>query len=304
MKMERSLGNMDLELFKHIIEQISGQQQYVALHHFGESLVHTGLAKAIEIAGRNGLDTGLSCNPPSLHPELSARLLAAGISNIVLSLDSLNAATYRDIRGPAAQLARADTNIRELIKLRNKGGYRTFITLQMINMHCNKTEADSFLQYCRDLSVDRGVVIRMGRWDFDDDYVTELGEFTSVGYDAYCARPWNSVVVLWDGRVVPCCHDYDGIVVIGDLRRQSLEEVWNSAEAAQFRKSNQDYKLCRQCAFSRWYREQQREREGFRHFHQERSKSSNRKEWVNPQSLARIDGRTLFDGFDVLMEET
>ncbi len=301
--MDRSLGDMPLELYERIIEQLSGRQSYVGLHHFGESLLHPGLAQAVSVAHGKGLRTGLSCNPPTLRPDLSARLLEAGISNIVLSLDSLEADTYRAIRGPAARIERADKNLRHLVRLRDEGGYQAFITLQMISMRCNAAEADRFLDYCREVGVDRGVVIRLGKWDFDDAFVEQLGEFSSPGYNGYCTRPWDSLVVLWDGRVVPCCHDYNGMVVLGDLRVQSLEEVWRSPEAERFRERNQDYELCRKCAFSRWSREQQREREGFRHFHRERGVAGNRKEWINPVTLARGDGRALFDGFDVLIEE-
>jgi radical SAM protein with 4Fe4S-binding SPASM domain len=43
------------------------------------------------------------------------------------------------------------------------------------------------------------------------------------------------VVVLWDGRVVPCCRDDDARVVLGDLRESSLEEIWNGPAARQLR---------------------------------------------------------------------
>jgi radical SAM protein with 4Fe4S-binding SPASM domain len=302
LSMDRALGDMPLELFDRITEQLSGRQTYVGLHHFGESLLHPGLSDAVAAAREKGLRAGLSCNPPTLRPELSARLLDARLANMVLSLDSLDAATYRDIRGPAARIERADRNLRELIRLRDEGGYETFVTLQMISMRCNESEAERFLDYCREVGVDRGVVIRLGRWDFDDEQVERLGEFTSSGYDGYCKRPWESLVVLWDGRVVPCCHDYNGAVVLGDLRRQTIDEIWRSPEAATFREHNERYELCRKCAFSRWSREQQREREDFRTFHRERASGGARKEWLNPESLARFDGRAAFDQFDVLIE--
>lgn len=301
-EMDRQLGDMPLDLFERIVGQLGGRQSYVALHHFGESLLHPGLARAVAVAREAGLRTGLSCNPPTLRPELAARLLEAGIANIVLSLDSLDPDAYREIRGPAARSDRADANLRELVRLRDEGGHGAFITLQMISMRRNEAEADRFLDYCREVGVDRGVVIRLGRWDFDDAFVEQLGDFTSAGYDGYCKRPWDSLVVLWDGRVVPCCHDYNGEVVLGDLREQSVEEVWHSAAAREFRERNLDYQLCRKCAFSRWARERQREREGFRRFHCERAPAGRAKEWLNPQAAARLDGREMFDGFDVLTD--
>lgn len=297
MSMDRPLGNMDINLFERIIGQMRRNQQYVALHHFGESLIYPELPAAVRIASRMGIACGLSCNPPSLNPKLAAALLDAGIANLVLSLDALDTQTYREIRGAAAQFERADLNIRELVRLRDQGSYLTFLTLQMISMHCNHRDADRFLEYCRETAVDRGVVIRLGRWDFGDEYVKDLGEFTSPGYLPYCSRPWKSLVVLWDGRVVPCCHDYNGEVVLGDLREQSLEEIWDSARTKGFRAGHYDSNLCRKCAFSLWSREQQRKKEGFAAFHRERAEA--RREWLNPSLGKRLDGRALFDGFEI-----
>jgi radical SAM protein with 4Fe4S-binding SPASM domain len=298
--MDRSLGDMTLELFESTIRQISESQRYVALHHFGESLVYPKLVSAVRLARGYGMQTGLSCNPPSLPVALAAQLLDAGISNIVLSLDSLDSRVYQEIRGSAARLDVADRNLRELVRLRDAGAYETGITLQMINMRANQEEAERFLEYCAEIGVDRGVVVRLGRWDFEDSQLRVLGEFSTPGYYGYCSRPWKSVVVLWDGRVVPCCHDYNGVTVLGDLKVQTLAEVWNSSGAQGFRTHNRDFHLCTQCAFSRWYRGKQRDLEGFRHFHRDRTASGSRKEWLNLASLARWDTRHLFDEFDVL----
>jgi radical SAM protein with 4Fe4S-binding SPASM domain len=302
--MQRSLGNMPLGLFESVTEQIAGFQDYTALHHFGESLMHPQLEKAVRIALRHGVRTGLSCNPPSLSHCRAERLLDAGIANLVLSLDSLDSDTYREIRGRAARLDLADRNIRELVHQRNTGGYSTWITLQMIAMRINQTQIDTFLAYCQEVGVDRGVVVRLGRWDFNDDYVATLGEHDSLGYTAPCQLPETSVVVLWDGRVVPCCHDYDGHVVLGDLRKQTLAEVWAAPAAKRFRWRNEDYALCQQCAFSRWFKERQRAKDGFLRFHRSREhEGSQRYEWTNPASLGKNDGRELFDRFDVYTRE-
>lgn len=298
--MTRPLGDLSLSLFERLMTQLQGRQQYVALHHFGESLVHPQIADAVALATAQGISTGLSCNPPSLHPGLGQKLLDSGLANVVLSFDSLDSGTYREIRGQAADFDRGDRNLREFIRARDAGAYRTFVTLQMINMRCNATEAERFLDYCRDVSVDYGVVIRLGRWDFDDDRVDALGDSRSIGYSAYCTRPWTSVVVLWNGLVVPCCHDYDGAVVLGDVTRQDLDEIWDSPEAARFRRDNYNVGLCQKCAYSRWYRDRQRAREGFRHFHLDRSGSGARREWINPSASQRVDGRLMFNGFDVL----
>jgi hypothetical protein len=45
----------------------------------------------------------------------------------------------------------------------------------------------------------------------------------------YCPSLFHYIGVLWNGDMVPCCHDVAGHRVMGNARTQSLKEVWNSS---------------------------------------------------------------------------
>ena len=70
-----------------------------------------------------------------------------------------------------------------------------------------------------------------------------------------CRRPWNLVYVTVHGNVLPCCiapwitEHYDGII-LGNLYRQSLEEVWWGARYLDFRtaiQTDEPPEPCRGC---------------------------------------------------------
>jgi radical SAM protein with 4Fe4S-binding SPASM domain len=71
-----------------------------------------------------------------------------------------------------------------------------------------------------------------------------------------CYFPWHSVSILWDGSVVPCCRDYNGVEIIGDLNNQSLEEIWNGEKMKNLRKElvsgRITNKLCNPCQEANW----------------------------------------------------
>ena len=53
-------------------------------------------------------------------------------------------------------------------------------------------------------------------------------------------------------KVVPCCFDYNADIVFGDLRTQSIKEIYESEEYRNFldahRKGDLDaYPLCKNC---------------------------------------------------------
>ena len=58
-------------------------------------------------------------------------------------------------------------------------------------------------------------------------------------------------MVTWDGRVVPCCFDFDAKVVLGDLKTQTMEEIWNGPAYIELRKAELEGRnrseLCANC---------------------------------------------------------
>lgn len=67
-----------------------------------------------------------------------------------------------------------------------------------------------------------------------------------------CQRLWGSMIVHFDGSVVPCCIDYDDEHVMGNVTESSLDEVWNSLKFQKFRlmhlqKRWNEIPMCRKC---------------------------------------------------------
>jgi hypothetical protein len=71
-----------------------------------------------------------------------------------------------------------------------------------------------------------------------------------------CYSPWTSMSVLWDGRVVTCCMDSNGVQVLGDLNSQSVQEVWNGPALSGLRNSFRklDYSTFPVCLSGDWVR--------------------------------------------------
>ena len=62
--------------------------------------------------------------------------------------------------------------------------------------------------------------------------------------------------VSWDLKVLPCCFDYNGDIVYGDLREQSIFEIYHGEKYQKFIASHRagnldDYPLCKGCNVQR-----------------------------------------------------
>jgi radical SAM protein with 4Fe4S-binding SPASM domain len=87
-------------------------------------------------------------------------------------------------------------------------------------------------------------------------YVNWAGKrFSSMaGTQHPCPRILSEMTVYWDGRVSLCCMDSDAGVILGDLNKQSVKEVWESNQWMRDKHKVLDFnlELCRQCNFARY----------------------------------------------------
>ena len=66
-----------------------------------------------------------------------------------------------------------------------------------------------------------------------------------------CARPFRELAFRHDGRVAVCCDDWKGVFITGDIRKMSIETLWNSpafdAARRKLYHSQRDFGPCRGC---------------------------------------------------------
>lgn len=251
----RQRGDMRLALFESLLDQLpAGQQSYhpLELDLMGESLLHPELDRFVAAATRRGIPSELSVNPSLLTPELSCRLLMAGISRLVISLDGMDDATLALLRGKAASYTAAERNLLALIDLVGGAAEPPEIIIQMIDLARNRAQQPAFLDKWRNTGKPF-VTAYIKPLDGDDP---DTGQPNETRPRFLCTYPFASVCVLWDGKVVPCCRDAEGIYVLGNLEEQSLADIWRGERAEALR---QDYlrddfaagHLCSDCAWRR-----------------------------------------------------
>ncbi len=69
--------------------------------------------------------------------------------------------------------------------------------------------------------------------------------------DGYCPAPNEQFVILWDGTVTVCCTDYEGTLAMGNVKEQTIEEIWTSPKWRRMREQMWENvlesKTCRVC---------------------------------------------------------
>jgi radical SAM protein with 4Fe4S-binding SPASM domain len=246
--MSRALGYMDQDLFERVIQEISAFSSKIFLHHFGDSLVHPKLGSFIRYASRHHVRSFLSTNAVLLTEKRSREMVDSGLQELVVSLDGVTSATNLAIRGRAAQdVADAERKVRYLLEYRRERKSRTpRLIMQFVLQKINQHEAGEWVAKWSSVEgIDAVKIKSYITWNGQDKHINLLRIAPVVKSDSIvCDKPWTSVTILWDGRVVPCCFDYDGQYILGDLRTESLRDIWKGERMLALRRAHRERKLC------------------------------------------------------------
>ena len=267
--MTRPIGFIDTSMFETIIDQLfeastehQRKQRKLRLHQFGESLTHKSFDRLIAYAADKGFLVELSINPLMLKDDITERLLDSGVHSLLMSLDGHDNESFEAIRGVPNAF---DISVERLLKFLDRKSARekkVNVTLSMIDFPENAKSLEKMKPLWEAHEGIESFRQKLFlKWDGKSPQVndlatteTELAASEEITRRGGCSDPWKHMSVLWDGRVVPCCFDYDGKYVYGDLNHQSLIEIWNAPPIqglrTQFKNSMANNALCESCEFA------------------------------------------------------
>lgn len=70
----------------------------------------------------------------------------------------------------------------------------------------------------------------------------------------FCVRPFYQVNINYLGKIILCCNDFLGLVEMGDIRKQTIKDVWNCRKYNYYRikllfRDRAHLDLCNRCDF-------------------------------------------------------
>jgi radical SAM protein with 4Fe4S-binding SPASM domain len=235
-QMQREVGYMAPALFRRIIDQSLPYLEFAYLHHLGESLFHGRIGELIDYGRQRGVALGLSTNATYLDGRKARLLLDSGLDFLVISLDGASELTYQRLR-VGGDFATTVANVRRFFALKKQQQSPTTVVVQLIVTDENRHEIERFAA-----DWDGQVMIKQARdWAGQVQLGRRPAPVQSSG--GPCRMMWSELTVLWDGTVVPCANVYEKQNVLGDLRRQSLAEIWNGAPMQALRQAHLDNRV-------------------------------------------------------------
>jgi len=226
-KLERPKGEMEFGVFKKIVDEVAAENPegrfWVAI--LGEPLLRGDkLVEMLRYARDKGLkNIFLNTNARYLDKEMTHKILDCGIKDLIISMDAATKETYDRIR-PGGDFEITVRNIEYLLDAkRTKQLERPRVVMQFIVMDENENEIEAFKAQWLPKGAAVKVRIRMGWGAAVESPDLAQAEITR---DFPC--PWllRSVSIHWDGRFSQCDADYEAKYSPGDIRVQTIREVW------------------------------------------------------------------------------
>jgi MoaA/NifB/PqqE/SkfB family radical SAM enzyme len=256
--MTRNMGYMDPGLFSAIFDEAGRCDLKTAwLFLYGEPLLHPEVIPMLRIAREKApkCDLGLSTNSTIMDDEIIEGLLTSGIDKIILSFDGVTKETFEKIR-PPAKFDDVMRNTMQLLMARKKtNGSTPRILLQIIRMEETLSEIEAFRNYWKPYLRDGDEVVVKNFDTFAGTCQDKLApSATGSRRSSPCPKLWDSLTVLWDGRVPICCYDYDGTKVLGNAAGGTLKEIWKDKAIQDFRRMHRalmfpDDFICTTCPY-------------------------------------------------------
>ena len=247
-KMQRAQGFIDPRLFKHIVDQARGYIEGIDLDLMGESVLHPAICDMVNYCHCAGIKTILNSNMVAVDRSLSRELMKAGLDMFIMSIDGATKNTYESLRHGAC-FEQTKEHIEQALMHDHGRAYRV---VQMVYTQDNKHEAAAFMRMWKHAGAD---YVRLKPYQNIDKQRLRLNPQQETVQDTVyqpCVQLWRKFGICWDGTAVLCCLDYDTFSVIGDVKKSTLQEIWNGERMIEYRKQQRagelnKMPLCQEC---------------------------------------------------------
>lgn len=246
-----TLKNEQMPLTKafEVLDQCEGKLESMKVQYRGEPLLYPYLTTVIDVAKSFGIYVHFNTNASLLNKNMIRDLLTTGVDRIICSIESSIPKVYESIRR-GGDFFKIVNNMSQLKYFRALYGVNTEIEILATKSDLNKKELENglFRDFWGKYVDSIQIADCFDMMDNEQSY--------RILPDWHCGQPWQRLIVLVNGNVLPCCCgiDYKNHIVykVGNVNETSIEKIWKGKKMRKLRKLHKEGKsdlieMCRKC---------------------------------------------------------
>ena len=261
----RPTGMLQENLFKQTIDELSETLLYLIFYFQGEPYLHPKFLDLVQYASKKGIYTATSTNAHYLTDENAKKTVESGLDRMIISIDGTTQEVYEQYR-VGGNLVKVIEGTKNILRWKKELKSKTpHVIFQFLVVKPNEHQLADVKKLAEELGVDEVGFKTAQIYDYENgsDLIPTIDKYarykqnTDGSYKIknklldHCWKMWHSCVITWDGLVVPCCFDKDAEYRLGDLKKKTFKEVWQSEPYQNFRKSLTDSRaeieMCKNC---------------------------------------------------------
>ncbi|HNW45053.1 MAG TPA: radical SAM protein [Elusimicrobiales bacterium] len=249
-------GYMDFQLFKKIIDdsaEFKDKFRKVKIGLHGEPTLHPDLPRMISyLKSKNVTEViEMFTNGTLLNSELNRKLIEAGLDRINISVEALTPEKYREITGVAIDTKKFVGNLKDLYE--NRKDCKIYV--KIVDACLSPEDKEKFYATFGDICDEIFIENVVPQWADANKF--GLGDTGMYGqkiekYKHACPFLFMYLHFNHDGTASGCTLDWAREVLIGDVTKETVMQIWRGKKLKDLQIANLERKrgeipFCAQC---------------------------------------------------------
>tara|TARA_B100001248_G_C27399780_1_gene469187 strand:+ start:13410 stop:14588 length:1179 start_codon:yes stop_codon:yes gene_type:complete len=232
------MGMMNMDLFKKIIDECSNEDvKAVSLGSRGEPMLNKNFSEMLSYISSkdNFFDVKINSNGTALNEKICHSILKSKVNILVISCDANTEDLYKRIR-VGGNFEKLLNNIKLLTSIRKKEYPNSKLEIRISGVYFHEEQNPAEFNKFWEDKVDTVSFVKVqNRWDTYNNQ-------KNLEKNNPCDFLWEKIYVWWDGTTNPCDEDYKSLLSPGNIKDQSIKDLWNNNKLNELRKLHKDNK--------------------------------------------------------------
>ena len=224
------MGHMKLEIFKLLVDQAEGNIEFISLASRGEPLLCPDIKEMLAYTRDKFLNLKINTNASLLDEQISHSILTSGVKTLVFSADAADENLYSKLR-VNGKLDKILANIKQFQEIRIKNYPKSKIITRVSGVKISNQQNLDDMEKFWGSFVDQVAFVDYVPWE-------NVYQSKYSGIQTPCSDLWRRMFVWWDGKINPCDVDYKSELSSGDIKNNSISELWKSDNYNNLRKKH------------------------------------------------------------------
>jgi len=234
-----ALGDMSLDRYKRIIDDLHQDMLLATLYVSGEPLLNREIVAMVKHTSLKGVASMLSTNGMLLSEGLATQLLDAGLDYLKVAISGFTREVY-GVYHKGGDVELVLDNVAGFERVRKKLGKRCLVVIDYILFEHNRHEEGDVRRFCRENGI--SFSLRYGRTLSDSALVSPAESRQHYRPKTTpCDWLWKIMVFCHDGRAVPCCQFAtcaESPFVMGIGGEMTAAGIWNGSQYRELRRTH------------------------------------------------------------------